>query len=156
MRIGLVAIGGALAALFLSIATDARADAPMPTKIGVIVCKTVEAPFASELDAYNARWTGHESRKWDTAGNMMHCRRFEERVEHSSDPKEKFTPQKCQRSALMTGIAWDMAHRSSPYRFWRVMCPVPIIDTKTGAVIAWKVPECGHRDTVICEIDTAI
>jgi hypothetical protein len=37
-----------------------------------------------------------------------------------------------------------------------VACPVPIINTITGEVIAWKLPDCGHRDTVVCEVDTAI
>jgi hypothetical protein len=23
-------------------------------------------------------------------------------------------------------------------------------------IIAWKMPECGHRETVVCEVDTAI
>jgi hypothetical protein len=56
----------------------------------------------------------------------------------------------------MLGVQWDQSHKSSKYRFWRVACPVPIVDTRTGEVIAWKMPDCGHRDTVVCEVDTAI
>ena len=33
---------------------------------------------------------------------------------------------------------------------------VPIVDTRTGDVIAWKMPECGKRATVICEVDAEI
>jgi hypothetical protein len=43
-----------------------------------------------------------------------------------------------------------------PWRFWRFACPVPTIDTKTGEVVGWHLPDCGHRDTVICETDSVI
>jgi hypothetical protein len=51
---------------------------------------------------------------------------------------------------------WDDAHRNTPWRVWRVGCPSPIVDTRTGTVIGYKLPECGHRDTVICEVDSVI
>jgi hypothetical protein len=56
----------------------------------------------------------------------------------------------------MLGTQWDAGHRGSSYRFWRVACPVPIVDTRTGDIISWKMPECGHRDTVRCEVDAEI
>jgi hypothetical protein len=43
--------------------------------------------------------------------------------------------------------------------FWRVACPVPIVrknEDGSEDIIAWKLPDCGHRDTVVCEVDTAI
>jgi hypothetical protein len=60
---------------------------------------------------------------------------------------------------MMLGPQWDAQHKSSSYRFWRVACPVPIVrknPDKTEDIIGWKLPDCGHRDTVVCEVDTAI
>jgi len=30
------------------------------------------------------------------------------------------------------------------------------VDMRTGALIGYKLPECGHQDTVICETDSVI
>lgn len=129
---------------------------PMPSAVVLIVCKTV---IAGEPDI-NAKWTGYENREWLIEDSMMQCRRQEVQLYDQSEAMgaaaQPFNQQRCQRASLMLGIQWDQAHKSSSYRFWRVACPVPIVDTRTGEVIAWKMPECGHRDTVICEIDTAI
>lgn len=59
----------------------------------------------------------------------------------------------------MLGVHWDADHKGSSYRFWRVACPVPIVRKNPDGsedIIAWKMPECGHRDTVHYEIDTEI
>jgi hypothetical protein len=129
---------------------------PMPSAVVLIVCKTV---IAGEPDI-NAKWTGYENREWLIEDSMMQCRRQEVQLYDQSEAMgaaaQPFNQQRCQRASLMLGVQWDQAHKSSSYRFWRVACPVPIVDTRTGEVIAWKMPECGHRDTVICEIDTAI
>jgi hypothetical protein len=128
----------------------------MPSAVVLIVCKTV---IAGEPDI-NAKWTGYENREWLIEDSMMQCRRQEVQLYDQSEAMgaaaQPFNQQRCQRASLMLGVQWDQAHKSSSYRFWRVACPVPIVDTRTGEVIAWKMPECGHRDTVICEIDTAI
>ena len=58
----------------------------------------------------------------------------------------------CARAGIRLAMDWDDAHRNTPWRVWRVGCPSPIVDTRTGTVIGYKLPECGHRDTVICEI----
>jgi hypothetical protein len=129
---------------------------PMPSAVVLIVCKTV---IAGEPDI-NAKWTGYENREWLIEDSMMQCRRQEVQLYDQSEAMgaaaQPFNQQRCQRASLMLGVQWDQAHKNSSYRFWRVACPVPIVDTRTGEVIAWKMPECGHRDTVICEIDTAI
>ena len=60
---------------------------------------------------------------------------------------------------MMLGPQWDASHQSSSYRFWRVACPVPIVrknEDGSEDIIAWKLPDCGHRDTVVCEVDTTI
>ena len=73
--------------------------------------------------------------------------------------RHAFNQQRCQRSAMMLGPQWDASHQASSYRFWRVACPVPIVrknEDGSEDIIAWKLPDCGHRDTVVCEVDTAI
>ncbi|BAQ18266.1 hypothetical protein GL4_2833 [Methyloceanibacter caenitepidi] len=131
---------------------------PMPSAVVLIVCKTVMLP-ADQHDV-NSKWTGYENRTWAIENSMMQCRRQEVQLYDQSEAMgaaaQPFNQQRCQRASLMLGVEWDQAHKSSSYRFWRVACPVPIVDTRTGEVIAWKMPECGHRDTVICEVDTAI
>ena len=132
---------------------------PMPAVIVLIVCKTLIAGPPDQ----NTTFTKSENLKWATEHSMMVCRReevdmYDRAVDAGAQPRP-FTPQECQRSAMSLGPNWDMSHKNSRYRFWRVACPVPIVRTnpdKTEDIIAWKLPDCGHRDTVICEVDTAI
>jgi Ni/Co efflux regulator RcnB len=129
---------------------------PMPAAVVLIVCKTV---VAGPMDQ-NAAYTGYENREWATEHSMMVCRRQEvqlyDQAEAMGAAAQPFNLQRCQRSGIMLGTQWDAGHRGSSYRFWRVACPVPIVDTRTGDIIAWKMPECGHRDTVRCEVDAEI
>ncbi|MHA1134709.1 MAG: hypothetical protein ACTSRM_10580 [Alphaproteobacteria bacterium] len=129
---------------------------PMPAAVVLIVCKTVSAG----PEDHNAKYTGYENLEWATEHSMMVCRRQEvqlyDRAEALGAARQPFNLQRCQRSGIMLGTQWDASHRGSKYRFWRVACPVPIVDTRTGDVIAWKMPECGHRDTVRCEVDAEI
>lgn len=129
---------------------------PMPAAIVLIVCKTVSAGPEDQ----NAAFTGAENLEWATEHSMMVCRRkevqlYDQAVSLGADPRP-FTMKRCQSSGMMLGVRWNEQHKSSPYRFWRVACPVPIVDTRTGDVIAWKMPECGNRATVICEVDAEI
>lgn len=132
---------------------------PMPTAIVLIVCKTVIAGPEDQ----NASFTGYENRTWATEHSMMVCRRqevdlFDPSEAMGADP-QAFTLQRCQRSGMMLGTQWDAAHKSSAWRFWRVACPVPIVRRNPDGsedIIAWKMPECGHRETVVCEVDAEI
>ena len=138
--------------------SKALAAQPMPPAVVLIVCKSVAVPFVNDRDAHNAKYTGHESRQWAIEGSMMQCRRKEVQLFDQSEAMgaaaQPFNQQRCQRAGLLEGIKWDAQH--STYKFWRVACPVPIVDASTGEVIAWQMPGCGHRDTVVCEVDTAI
>ena len=129
---------------------------PMPSAVVLIVCKTVLIGPADQ----NAAYTGYENREWATEHSMMVCRRQEIQLEDQDESEgadaQPFNQQRCQRAGISLGVGWDQSHRSSSYRFWRVACPVPIVDTKTGEVIAWKMPDCGHRDVAVCEVDTEI
>lgn len=129
---------------------------PMPAAVVLIVCKTA---IAGPEDR-NAAFTGAENLEWATEHSMMVCRRQEvqlyDQAEAMGAAAQPFNIQRCQRSGIMLGVRWNERHKGSRYRFWRVACPVPIVDTRTGDVIAWKMPECGHRDTVVCEVDAEI
>jgi len=129
---------------------------PMPAAVVLIVCKTVIAGPADQ----NSQHTGYENREWAFEHSMMVCRRQEvqlyDEAEAQGADAQPFNMQSCQRSGIMLGAEWDVSHSGSNYRFWRVACPVPIVDTQTGDIIAWKMPECGHRDIVRCEVDSEI
>jgi hypothetical protein len=135
--------------------------APLPAVVVLIVCKTIVAGPEDQ----NAAYTGYENLEWATEDSMMVCRRQEIKLEDGAllqatpampAAPQPFNVQRCQRSGIMMGTQWDASHRGSKYRFWRVACPVPIVDTQTGDIIAWKMPECGHVDTVRCEADSEI
>ena len=101
---------------------------------------------------------------------MMVCRRNEiqlfdpvegMRLSPVDDPAPPLNPNfadfgQCARAGIRLSMDWDDSHRNTPWRVWRVGCPSPIVDTRTGTVIGYKLPECGHRDTVICETDSVI
>lgn len=129
---------------------------PMPAVVVLFLCKTV---VAGPPDA-NAPYTHFENREWAYEHSKMVCRRqevqlYDMAVDAGADP-QPFNEQRCQRAGIVLGAMWDTQHRASKYRFWRHACPTKIINDKTGDVIAWKLPECPHRDVVHCETDTAI
>lgn len=129
---------------------------PMPSVAILIVCKTVLVGAPDE----NAAFTHYQDREWAIEQGMMICRRnevqlYDQAAEMGADPVP-FTPMQCQRAAIMLGTEWDMKHPNSKYRTWRVACPTPTVDLNTGEIIGWVMPDCGHRETVICEMDTAI
>lgn len=138
----------------------------IPPILVLIVCKTV---LAGPLDE-NAKFTGFENLEWATKHSMMVCRRNEiqlydpsegARLSPADDPAPPLNPNfavasQCARAGIRLAIDWDQAHRNTPWRVWRVGCPTPIVDMRTGTVIGYKLPECGHRDTVICETDSVI
>jgi hypothetical protein len=132
---------------------------PMPAAVVLILCKVVIAGPPDQ----NAEMTHSENLQWATEHSMMVCRRqevqlYDRAVDGGADPRP-FTPQDCWRSGILMGSQWDAQHRNSKYRFWRIACPVPIVRKNPDGsedIIAWKLPDCGHRETVICEVDTAI
>ena len=124
----------------------------MPAIVVLIVCKVAIGGPPDQ----NAGMTGNQNLVWATEHSMMACRRHEVAMFNPGEPRKVPTPNSCQRSGIKLGVEWDAAHRSSNYRFWRVACPTPIVDLRTGETVGWQLPECGHRDTVVCENDTAI
>jgi hypothetical protein len=131
----------------------------MPAAIVLIVCKTVIGGPTDQNTAY----TKAENREWAIENSMMVCRRQVIPIhDQAADLGAKLiTPNlfdhgTCARIGIPIGVRWDQEHKSSAYRFWRVGCPAPIVDTRSGRIIGYKMPECGHRDTVRCEVDAEI
>ena len=138
----------------------------IPPVLVLIVCKTI---LAGAPDP-NAAFTHWENLEWATEHSMMVCRRSEIQL---YDPAEgmKLSPtddpvrplnlnlalaSQCARVGIRLATDWDDSHRNTRWRVWRIGCPSPIVDLRTGTVIGYKLPECGHRDTVICETDSVI
>jgi hypothetical protein len=138
----------------------------IPPVLVLIVCKTMLAGPPDQ----NAAYTKWENLDWATEHSMMVCRRNEVqlydpvegmRLSPADDPAPPLNPNfadaaQCARAGIRLATDWDEAHRNTPWRVWRVGCPAPIVDMRTGALIGYKLPECGHRDTVICETDSVI
>jgi hypothetical protein len=138
----------------------------IPPVLVLIVCKVM---VVGEPDQ-NASFTGAQNLAWATENSMMVCRRNEVqlfdpaenmRLSPKDDPAPALNPNfaiatQCARAGIRLAVDWDQSHKSSQWRVWRVGCPAPIVDLRTGALIGYKLPECSHRDTVICEVDSAI
>ena len=138
----------------------------IPPILVLIVCKTISG---GEPDM-NAAWTHVENLKWDTPNSMMLCRRLEvqlydpvegQKLNPSDNPAPPLNPSfnewgQCARAGVTLSKSWDDQHHNTPWRVWRVGCPAPIVDEKTGAIVGYKLPECGHADTVVCETDSVI
>jgi hypothetical protein len=138
----------------------------IPPVLVLIVCKVA---FAGAPDQ-NADITGAQNLEWATVNSMMTCRRNEVQLydpvdgmtlHPGDDPAPPLTPNfalgsQCARAGIQLATSWDQANRNTPWRVWRVGCPAPIVDTQTGMIIGYKLPECSHRDTVVCEVDSAI
>ena len=138
---------------------------PMPAAIVLIVCHVNFLPHASPLDEANAAFTKHRPFEWSTVHSEMQCRRqevqlYDQAASMGADPVP-FTRHQCDRASWQVRMQWDMGHENRPWRVWRTYCPVPIVDTRNGKVLSWKMPECpriNRRDRVAvhCEVDTAI
>lgn len=137
----------------------------VPHVLVLIVCKTVIAGPPDQ----NSAFTGWENRDWAIENSMMQCRRHEVELYDpvdgqkigAGDPAQPLNPNfsnlgTCARAGIRLSKDWDDAHRSGPWRVWRVGCPRPIVDLRTGHVVGYKLPDCGHRDTVVCETDSEI
>ena len=138
----------------------------IPPVLVLIVCKTVLAGPPDQ----NSSFTHWQNLEWATEHSMMVCRRNEiqlydpvegMKLNPADDPAQPLNPNfadagQCARAGIKLSMDWDSAHRNTPWRVWRVGCPAPIVDFRTGALIGYKLPECGHRDTVICDTDSVI
>jgi hypothetical protein len=138
----------------------------IPPILVVIACKAV---MAASQDP-NAAFTHVQDFDWATQNSMMVCRRAEVQLydpaegmtlNAGDDPAAPLNPNfadrsQCARAGIMLSQEWDRAHANTPWRVWRIGCPAPIVDLRTGALVGYKLPECGHRDTVVCETDSEI
>lgn len=152
-----------LSIVIYQLAKAAEGDNPMPPVAVLFLCK-------SEPDGTvdpNEEFTHHRNRKWSYENSKMTCRREEVQLYdpvagQKLNDNDKPTPELsmtfggCQRAAVMLASKWEIDHPSSIWMVWRVACPTPIMDLRTGHIVGWKLPECSHYDTVVCEADTAI
>lgn len=138
----------------------------IPPVLVLIVCKVAIAGPPDQ----NAAMTGALNLEWTTKNSMMTCRRQEMQL---YDPAEGLSltaggdlaaplnpnlaeSAQCARTGIAVAANWDESHHSEPWRVWRVGCPTPIVDLKSGRVIGYKMPECPHRDIAVCETDSVI
>ena len=113
----------------------------MDPVVVVIACKVAFIPFANDIDRENSAYTGYKPYKWAIKHSKMHCRRLEVPVINPQAPDEAFSELRCMHASLQTRMAWDRGHANQAWRVWKTACPVPIVDTRTGKVLAWKLPE---------------
>ena len=131
---------------------------PMPAVVVLIVCKTIVAGQPDQ----NAKWTGYQNLEWATEHSMMVCQRHEMQLFDQSEAlgaqPQPFTQDRCMMSAVTLASEWNASHSGTQYRVWRVACPTPIRSGKSAndPIVGWVLPDCGHRETVVCELDTAI
>lgn len=138
----------------------------IPPILVVIACKVALAGPPDQ----NAAMTGAQNLEWATENSMMICQRQEvqlydpaegQKLHPGDDPAAPLNPNftngaECMREGAMLEMQWDQAHRNTPWRVWRIGCPAAIVDLRTGTVIGYKLPECGHPDTVVCLVDSEI
>jgi hypothetical protein len=141
---------------------------PMPAVVVIVFCKAVFVPSEDDVTNSNSDYTKHYEFQWATEHSKMVCKREEislidpnETPEQQAQPYTQFI---CNMTGLQIGAKWDHDHPGNSYKFYRTACPVKIIDTQTGAIIGWKIPECstkpngmdGQYGTLVCEGDVAI
>src|SRR5690349_24990141 len=102
----------------------------IPPVLVLIVCKVAIAGAPDQ----NAAMTGAQNLEWATENSMMTCRRQEIQLYDPAeglsltaggDPVSPVNPNlaestQCARTAIPVASNWDVAHRSAPWRVWRV------------------------------------
>lgn len=134
---------------------------PMPAVVVVIACKVAFLPYSSALEHENSSFTGYKPYKWATEHSQMQCRRHEIQLYNPADPNAVFNAHVCMKASWQIRMDWDRSHDNTNWRVWKTACPIPVINTQTGKVLAWQMPSCPRenkqdRVTVHCEQDTAI
>lgn len=138
----------------------------IPPVLVLIVCKVISGGVPDQ----NADATGSQNLEWATVNSMMTCERHEVqmydpaegiKLHPNDDPAQPLNPNfsqasECARNGIQLATSWDEAHRNTPWRVWRVGCPSAIVDSRTGLVVGYTLPSCGHEDTVVCLVDSAI
>ena len=132
----------------------------MPAVVVVIACKVAFLPYASVIDRENSAYTHHQPYEWAIKHSQMQCRRQEIQL-YNPDPAAVFSPHACMRASWQIRMDWDRSHEGTAWRVWKTACPIPVVNTQTGKVLAWQMPSCPRenkqsRVTVHCELDTAI
>lgn len=130
----------------------------MPLAIALFVCLTEPDGLTDQ----NADYTHYESLQWATPNNQMVCRRqiiplTDWEAEKGAVPITPNLLDKsvCARVGIPIGVQWDMEHKNSKYRFFRIGCPsLSIVNGKP----VFQLPDCfhGHAKEIKCESDEEI
>jgi hypothetical protein len=128
---------------------------PIPY-VALIVCAVTTLPHTpGSLNEYNSRWTGYQNFEFKITHGQMHCRVKKiplTPIDGGDAPSNIWA---CTRAGVTEAARWDTTHQR--WKVWKTACPAPIVDLKTGKIIAWSSPYCGgERGTVICEVDHSI
>ena len=123
--------------------------------VALVICKALLIPLPpGSVVEHNAQYTGYQPFQWDMTGSVMHCRMHEIPL-MPVDDKQTFNSFACMRQGMMEAAQWDTTHEQ--WKTWKTVCPSPIVDTRSGKIIAWNKPDCGGTPgTVICEVDQSI
>jgi hypothetical protein len=126
----------------------------IPPILVVIACKVV---MAGNPDP-NASFTHVENTVWATENSMMVCQRHEVdlydpvegmQLNPSDQPVPALNPNfadhgQCARAGIALAVDWDQAHRNTPWRVWRIGCPSPIVDLRSGALAVTRTRWCAR------------
>lgn len=131
----------------------------IPPILVVIACKAI---ITADPDP-NSAFTNHENIEWATENSMMVCKREEIQLYDPTEDQgaahqdpDMTAEGACPRMSVTLQLQWDQAHRNTPWRVWRVGCPTPMVDSRTGKVVGYQLPDCGHFGTIVCLVDSAI
>ncbi len=139
-----------------------------PTSLVLIVCRGHVEPWSTPDEQANAEYTHAENWQWDYPDSKMLCKRSEIPMIDQDEGKPlnggtvfSLHPNfadaaQCAAAGIQLENQWDRQNKGSAWRVWRVGCPTPVIDAESGLVLSYVLPDCGHFDTIVCEIDSTI
>ena len=123
--------------------------------VSLIICKVILLPHPDAVAEANSKFTHHQPFAFDVSDSVMHCRVKKiplTPIDGGDAPPNTWA---CTRAGITEAARWDTTHQR--WKVWKTACPAPIVDLKTGKIIAWSSPDCGgERGTVICEVDHSI
>ena len=142
-----------------------------PTTLSIIACRTVDLTGQKGRHDPALAANGWRDLEWKiNASQELECKREVADLLDSSEmmfPNQETKPlnpdfsnwSQCASAAMSYAAAWNEKHKG-----WAVLavgCPVKIIDTETGNVLSFKIPECpshmpGTENRIKCSFDESL
>ena len=141
-----------------------------PTTLSIIACRTVDLTGQKGRHDPALAANGWRDLEWKiNSSQELECKR---EVADLLDSADMMFPNKtkplnpdfsnwsqCAAAGMSYAARWNETHKG-----WAVLaigCPVKIIDTETGAVLAFKIPECpvhmpGTENRIKCSFDESL